>query len=297
MKGKAAPIGTFDGVHLGHVAVLDCLREKAEENGLDPVAITFDRHPLSLIAPERAPMAITTIDRKKDLISKTGVKPLVIPFDENLRATTACEWMRMLHDRMDVRFIVVGYDNTFGSDGINYSIADYKIIGEETGIAVEEAPVVAGISSSAVRKAISSGNIGNAAEMLGRDFSLPGFVVEGNRLGRTIGFPTANVMPEAGIIVPGNGVYAAIATLPDGSRRNAVVNIGVRPTVRRGNNLTVEAHVIDWKGDLYGSAIRLAFHTRIRDEIKFNSIETLRQQIKKTWQKPNFFSDITKPAK
>lgn len=298
MKGKAAAIGTFDGVHLGHVAVLDRLREKADANGLDPMAITFDRHPLSLIAPERAPMAITTTEKKMDLIAKTGVTPFVIPFDEDLRSTTAREWMQMLHDRMGVRLIVVGYDNTFGSDGINYSIADYKKIGEETGIIVEDAPVVPGISSSAVRKAIAGGDIGKASEMLGRDFTLPGFVVEGNKLGRTIGFPTANVMPEAGIIVPGNGVYAATATLPDGSRRNAVVNVGVRPTVRRGNNLTVEAHILDWKGDLYGCDIRLTFRARIRDEIKFNSIESLRQQIKKDVEEAQLFlKDITKPTK
>lgn len=297
MNGCAAAVGTFDGVHLGHAAVLSTLREIAGEKGLDAKAITFDRHPLALIAPDRAPLAITTLKKKEELISHLGVSPVTMVFDEELRATTAADWMAMLHDDMGVTELVVGYDNTFGSDGVSLSIADYRAIGRESGINVTEAPFVAGISSSAIRKAIASGDIISANSMLGRHFVLPGIVVDGNRLGRTIGFPTANLLPEAGLVVPGNGVYAAVVTLPDGERRPAMVNIGTRPTVRRGDNLTVEAHILGWKGDIYGMPLRLAFHGRLRDESRFNSIDALRRQLEKdALQAQLFLSDSTKPG-
>lgn len=284
-----AAIGTFDGLHRGHTAVLDSLKEVSAERGLLPLAITFDRHPLSLIAPERAPLAITTIGRKSELIRKAGVSPVVLPFDEKMRETTAADWMGMLHDRFGVRLLVVGYDNTFGSDGLSLSVADYRKIGEEKGIEVVEAPVVPGISSSAVRKAVTSGDLAEASDMLGRFFSLPGVVVEGNKLGRTIGFPTANVLPDPGILVPGNGVYAATVSVDGGAKIPAVVNVGVRPTVRRGENLTIEAHLIDWHGDIYGMAVSLDFIGRLRDEQMFNSIDALRRQIEKDTSKAKLF--------
>ena len=298
MSGKVAAIGTFDGVHAGHAVVLSEVMEEARRNGLEPLAITFDRHPLALISPQRAPLAITTIEKKTELIAKTGVTPIVLPFDEKLRSTTARDWMRMIHSQFGVEHIVVGYDNTFGCDGVALSLSDYRRIGEETGITVSEAPMLPGVSSSAIRKAIAAGDIDEANRMLGRRFAIPGIVVEGNKLGRTIGFPTANMMPHPGIVVPGNGVYAAVAFLPGGTRRDAVVNIGVRPTVRRGNNLTIEAHIIDWSGDLYGHHFNLVFHTRMREEIRFNSIDALKRQIEKdTSNAKLFLSDATKQIK
>lgn len=280
MSGAAAAVGTFDGLHLGHAEVLRMMRDEAGKRNLEPLAVTFDRHPLSLIAPERAPSAITSLERKEKLIRKAGVRPVVLPFDGRMRSTTAYEWMRLLHDRYGVTLLVVGYDNTFGSDGVNMSISDYRDIGKEIGIEVIEAPYVAGVSSSAIRKAIASGDIEKAAGMLGRPFSLSGHVVEGNKLGRTIGFPTANLKPAPGIVIPGKGVYAAKATLPDGSVADAMVNIGVRPTIRRGNSPTIEAHIINWKGDLYGKRIKLDFYSRLRDEQQFNSIDALRKQLR-----------------
>lgn len=298
MTATAAAVGTFDGVHLGHIAVLGCLRDEAAARGLKPLAITFDRHPLALIAPGRAPSAITTLGRKEELIMKEGVKPVVMPFDEQLRSTTAADWMQMLADKLGTRCLVVGYDNTFGSDGVTLSIADYKEIGARIGMSVVEAPMIPGISSSAIRKAIAAGNVEGAAEMLGRHFSLPGVVVEGNKLGRTIGFPTANLLPEAGLVIPGTGVYAAIAILPDGSRRHAVVNVGVRPTVRRGNDLTIEAHIIGWSGNLYGMPLKIVFHNRLRGEIQFNSIDSLRRQIEKDAADAQLFlADASKQGK
>ncbi len=279
MNHTAAAIGTFDGVHLGHIEVLDTLKKAAADHNLTPIAITFDRHPLALIAPERTPKAITTITKKEDLLQKAGVTPVVVTFDEGLRKTTAREWMEELAHKYGVKILVVGYDNTFGSDGINMSIADYRRIGKEVGIEVIEAPLAAGVSSSAIRKAIAAGNITAANDMLGRHFMLSGKVVDGNKLGRTIGVPTANVMPMAGMAVPGHGVYAAKVLLPDGSTRPAMVNIGIRPTIRRGNTLTVEAHLINWEGDLYGKEIGIIFYSRLRDEQQFDSIDALRNQL------------------
>lgn len=279
MTRKGAVIGTFDGVHLGHAIVLSTLTKESEIRNLEPIAVTFDRHPLALIAPQRAPKAIITLEKKEELIRKSGVLPIVIPFDEKLRSTTAADWMKFLKDEHGVEMLVVGYDTTFGCDGLSYSNSDYRRLGEKIGMEVIEAPFVAGISSSAIRKAIGEGNVEDAAKMLGRHFSLPGIVVDGNKLGRTIGFPTANLMPSPGIVVPSNGVYAAKAILPDGKKVDAMVNIGVRPTIMRGDNQTVEAHLINWKGDLYGKNIRLTFYKRLRDEVKFNSIEALRKQL------------------
>ena len=281
MRATAAAIGTFDGVHRGHMAVIDYLKSVARERDLEPIAITFDRHPLELIAPQRAPKGITTIERKTRLLRAAGVRPVVLPFDESLRSTTAGEWMRRLREEFGVEVLIVGYDNTFGSDGVNLSISDYRRLGEAAGITVEEAPLVEGISSSAIRKAIAEGDVERAGEMLGRPFRLSGRVVGGNRLGRTIGFPTANLLPDPALTIPANGVYAAEAILPDGSRKPAMVNIGTRPTVRRGEGMTIEANIIGWKGDLYGEPLSLDFKSRLRDERQFKSIEALRSQLEK----------------
>lgn len=281
MTYTAAAIGTFDGVHLGHVAVLSVLKEESEQRGLKPTAISFDRHPLALIDPDRAPLAITTTEKKENLIAKTGVTPVTVAFDEKLRNMHASEWMQKMHDDMGVRLLVVGYDNTFGCDGVALSISDYRELGQSIGIEVIEAPYISGISSSAIRKAISAGKIEDANRMLGRRFLLPGYVVDGNKLGRTIGFPTANLSPLPGIVVPAPGVYASQVITPDGTKTNAVVNIGTRPTVRRGNDMTIEAHLIGWHGDLYGLPISIVFHQRLRDEVRFNSIQALKDQIEK----------------
>lgn len=279
MKATAAAIGTFDGVHRGHEAVLATLCDIARERGLTPIAVTFDRHPLDLIAPARAPKAITTIERKSRLLLRAGVSPVVLPFDEELRSTTALEWMQRLRRDYGVEAIVVGYDNTFGSDGINLSIADYRRLAKEIGIDIVEAPFVEGTSSSAVRKAVAEGDVARAAKMLGRPYRLSGTVVDGNRLGRTIGFPTANISPDPVLAIPADGVYSALALLSDGTKHPAMVNIGRRPTVRRGDRRTIEAHIIDWQGDLYGSPISLDLVARLRDEKRFNSIEALREQL------------------
>ena len=281
MKEKGAVIGTFDGVHRGHRVVIDRLLEVAKERNLEPVAMTFDRHPLALIAPERAPMMLTSVSKRKKLLSDAGLSTMVFEFNEDLRQTTAEEWLKKVGKEFGVKLVVIGYDNTFGSDGLNLSVADYKEIGKRHGIEIIEAAELKDISSSAIRKAIAAGKIEEAHSMLGRPYSLAGEVVSGNHIGRQLGFPTANIRLTPGIAVPPEGVYAAIAKLSDGSEHTAMINIGRRPTVADNTEITIETHLIDWDGDLYGKEIILKFLSRIRDERKFENLEALRHQLEK----------------
>ena len=277
--GRVATVGTFDGVHRGHRAVLQTVKRIADAEGLRPAVITFDRHPLEVVAPERAPKRLMTPADEAATLGSLGLEVEVIPFTRELMGLSAGEWMERMARDMGVRTLVVGYDNTFGRDGIDMSVADYIRLGRLHGIEVVKAPIVPAISSSAIRRAVGEGRVEKAAGMLGRPYSLEGTVEQGNRLGRTIGFPTANLRPEAGRLVPANGVYSADAILPGGERRRAVVNIGVRPTV--GDNLrpTVEAHIIGWHGDLYGKELTLEFLRHLRDERRFDSLDSLKRQI------------------
>ena len=278
-KLRAATVGTFDGVHTGHAVVLETLVREARKEGLEPVAITFDRHPLEVIAPERAPGFLIGSEEKQALLGEAGVSPIIMAFDDDMRRQTAREWIRRLHDELGVRLLVVGYDNTFGSDGLTMSVADYRALGAEAGVKVVEAPVCQGVSSSAVRRAVAGGEIAHAVRMLGRPYRLEGKVTEGNRLGRELGFPTANIVPAKGQVLPPEGVYAAEAELPDGSWRMAAVNIGRRPTVGDLKEPIIEAHLLDFSGDLYGCLLKLGLLARIRGEIRFGSLEDLKARL------------------
>lgn len=283
---KAVTIGTFDGVHRGHRLVLDTLKREAALRGLQPVAITFDRHPLELVAPERAPGNLITTTRKAELIRLEGVEPLILPFTEQLREMRAYEWLDYIHRKYEVALLVAGYDNTFGSDGIDMSIADYKAMGEAIGIKVISAPEEEGVSSSAVRKAVKRGDIVKAKSLLGRLPEIEGRVMPGYHVGHEIGFPTANLQVSQRLLIPATGVYAATAYIEDTTAGiPAMVNIGLRPTFegtgRESKHLTVEAHLIGVDDDLYGKNIRLEFTDRIRDEKKFSSVEDLKIQLGK----------------
>lgn len=279
MIGRGAAIGTFDGVHRGHRTVLDLLTEQCKERNYEPIVITFDRHPLALISPDKEPVSLTTPAQRGKLLRESGVVPLVLEFNETLRNTTAKDWIRHIHEEFGVRMLVIGYDNTFGCDGVNLSVADFRKIANEVGIDIVVAQELKEISSSAIRKAVLKGDVESAKIMLGRSYSITGRIVDGNKLGRLIGFPTANVEPDKRVAIPGEGVYAAEAVLPDGGKNIAMVNIGKRPTVKRGNDRVIEAHLIDWEGDLYGKEITLRFLKRIRDEKEFISIDELRKQL------------------
>ncbi|MBD5387365.1 riboflavin biosynthesis protein RibF [bacterium] len=272
--GSAVTVGTFDGVHRGHLEVLGKLKEYSLLHGLRPLAITFDRHPLEIIAPGKAPHMLQTRAERDELIRSAGVDVEEVAFTRELCSLTAGEWMKILHDRYGARGLIAGYDNTFGRDGRNLSPDDYLQLGEETGITVVIASELPGICSTYIRRALAEGDVIHASEMLGRDYSLSGTVVDGRHLGRELGFPTANLDISPRLMLPKTGVYAArLDGMP------AVVNIGDNPTVDKGNPVTVEAHVIGFDGDLYGKEVRLSFVERIRDEKKFDSLEALKSQI------------------
>ncbi len=282
---KAVTIGTFDGVHRGHILVLDTLKKEARERGLQPVAITFDRHPLELVDPERAPGRLMSTDRKAELIRQEGVETLILPFTEQLRSMRAFEWLDYIHRKYEVELLVAGYDNTFGCDGIDMSIADYKAMGDTIGIEVIAAPEEEGVSSSAVRKAVKAGDIAKAKSLLGHLPEIEGKVLPGFHLGSEIGFPTANLQIKPLTAMPANGVYAALAFIDKASEgQPAMVNIGYRPTfkgtTKESAQLSIEAHIIGMEEDLYNSQIRLEFLDRLRDEKKFGSVDELRAQLK-----------------
>lgn len=274
--GCVVTVGTFDGVHRGHLEVLKALKEYSSAHRLYPLVITFDRHPLEVVAPERAPRLLQSREDRDELIRAAGVEVEEVAFTPRLCSLTAKEWMRILHERYDAKALITGYDNKFGSDGRSLSPADYRRLGAETGLIVETAGELPGVCSTLIRRALERGDVKAATDMLGREYALKGEVVSGRHLGRKLGFPTANLDIGRRMLLPGKGVYAGrLDGMP------AVVNIGENPTVDIGNPLTVEAHVIGFDGDLYGKKVRLSFVDRIRDEEKFDSLDSLRGQIER----------------
>ena len=283
---KGVTIGTFDGVHRGHRLVLDTLKKEASARGLQPIAMTFDRHPLQLIAPERAPGNLMSAARKAELIKREGVEPIILPFTEKLRGMSAYQWLDHIHRVYGVRLLVVGYDNTFGSDGIHMSLSDYKTMGDAIGIEVALAPEAEGVSSSEVRKAVKAGDIRRACALLGHRPELEGKVTSGFHVGSEIGFPTANLQTDPAAVHPATGAYAAHAFINnDTSPIPAMVNIGYRPTFNgtgiESAHMTVEAHLIGIHDDLYGKNIRLEWIDRLRDEQKFGSVKALTAQLER----------------
>lgn len=283
---RAATVGMFDGVHLGHKQVVEQLCTIALSRDLQPMVVTFDRHPLCHINPVQAPKMLSTVEQKSRMLVNYGAEEVVVMrFDDALRNLTAGEFMTMLHDRYDVNLLLVGHDHRFGR-GRAESFDDYCRIGEACGVTVvrEDELVLPGtglpLCSSSVRKALSDGDIVLATTLLGHDFSIHGRVGHGRNLGHTIGFPTANLLPFLpDQQLPAPGVYAGVAEIKGGRRYPAMINIGTNPTVSGDGRLKIEAHLIGYEGDLYDSILSLAFTRRIRDERKFPSLEALKAQL------------------
>ncbi|MCM1369549.1 MAG: riboflavin biosynthesis protein RibF [Candidatus Amulumruptor caecigallinarius] len=278
-KEVIATVGNFDGVHRGHVGVVAAMAREGRLTGRTPLVVTFDKHPLEIVAPGRAPKMLCTLSGRVKLLRNLGVEVEVVSFTPELCRLTAREWLQYLYDMHEVRALMLGYDNRFGSDGHSLTEEDLIRIGSETGMSVSVGPVVAGCSSSAARRAVAAGDMRQAAEILGRPFMLPGRVVAGRQLGRKLGFPTANIDVAPQLIMPQPGVYAADVAI-EGKMRKGVVNIGVRPTVEGDGRLGVELHVAGFSGNLYGQELRVEFGARIRDERKFDSLDALKEQIK-----------------
>ena len=275
--------GTFDGLHLGHQALIRRAQEEAQQCGGEVVVMTFDQHPAALLRPDKAPRLITTISQKKQLLEKLGVKwLLLLPFDEALAATPAEQFINELVSvSKNLKAICVGASWSFGQGGKG-NLALLRQLGEHlhfSVITIEPIQVTASIvSSTRIRQAVALGNLDEVAACLGRRYALSGLVVRGEGRGKTLGFPTANLDVENQQLPP-NGVYAIQAQVR-GFSYQGVANIGVRPTVEVENApRTIEVHLLDFQGDLYGEEIALELVIYLREEKKFPSLEALRTQI------------------
>jgi len=274
-------LGVFDGVHLGHQAVIERAVQAAHRDGGLAGVLTFDPHPIRVIAPAKAPSALLeTLEHKAQVMNDLGVQLLIpLHFDQELAAMEASDFIANLL-AAPVRTIAVGEDWRFG----HHRSGDVTMLQKESathGFRLEAVPPVMHegerISSTRIRQAIRDGNLTSAEQMLGRPFTVTGKVVEGKKLGRTIGFPTAN-LATGDAQLPPSGVWVVRARLPDGADVSGVANIGVCPTVGETTR-TLEVHLLDFQGDLYGKSLEIQFLNYLRPEAKFPSIEALRIQI------------------
>lgn len=282
-------LGTFDGVHRGHQALLAKARSRADALGGDVAAVTFHRPPRLYFHPEPGPQILTTPDEKEALLRRYGVdKVLSLTFDRALSQVSAAEFMeRYLRRRWKAREIVVGFNFTFGCGGAG-DVAFLRREGRRRGIRCHAvAPQRAGgrlVSSGAVRGLIRWGKVAEAARLTGHPYLIAAPVVRGRGMGRTLGYPTANLAPSRDKILP-LGVYAARVTLPSGTPRLGLLNVGWRPTVAKNLSLSTEVHILDFQGDLVGQTLRLELLAGLRGERRFPSLRALARQLAKDEKK------------
>ena len=279
----ALTIGFFDGVHLGHRYLVSELSEIAKKRNFASAVLTFRTHPRQVLHSDYIPSLLTTADEKIALLKETGVDYVVMTeFTREFSMLTAQDFMRLLHDNLNVCCLMIGYDHRFGHNR-SEKFEDYVRFGKEIGIeVVQSSPLVIdgiNVSSSVVRKTISEGDVAKAAKLLGREYSLAGTVVKGFQVGRTIGFPTANIAYDDSRMLPKDGVYAARVAV-DSHLYDAMLYVGSRPTVNTGK-ISVEAYLFDFSDDIYGKKVNVCFMERIRESIKFNSVEDLKKQLEK----------------
>jgi riboflavin kinase / FMN adenylyltransferase len=270
-RPRRVAVGEFDGVHLGHREVIA---------GNDTV-LTFDPHPLAIVRPQAAPKLLTSLETKAKLISELGVRELVvIPFDQTFAAQSAAAFIdEILVNRLQATHVSVGENFRFGHG----AEGDTSLLAQDTRFVTKVVTLVEAdgevVSSSHIRGLILAGDVAQASRLLGSPFCLSGEVVAGDRRGRTLGFPTANLVPDEELVCPGHGVYAARA---DGAC--AAVNVGVRPTFGTGRGVLVEAYLLDQDVDLYGRVLRVEFLARLRGERRFDTAEELVTQMHKDVQ-------------
>lgn len=284
-KPCAATIGSFDGVHTGHIAMLSELRLAAAERGLPLVVVTFANHPRLLFNSESTPFLLTPGSVREELLASAGVDCCVmLDFDRAMASMSAeCFMREVLVERLGVQLLAVGYDHHFGKPAAGEGLEQYISYGRKYGVEVfGTKPFAVGdtiVSSSAVRRALSAGDVEAAKAFLGRSYALYGTVVHGAGIGRQLGFPTANIsLPDAMQQLPADGVYEVDVTL-DGENHKGVMNIGRKPTVASGKERTLEVHIIGFEGDIYGRPVTVEFVRRLRGEQSFVNIDALRFQI------------------
>lgn len=284
----AVTIGVFDGVHGGHNHVISATRELASKLDAKTAVITFDPHPASLVRPETAPLLLTSLEHRLELLEAQDVDTVfVVEFDSEQASETAEDFvMRVLVTSLQTRAVLVGQDFHFGK-GRGGNVETLSTLGSLHGFEVhgiELVPRADGhpepVSSTAIRRALRGGEVATAARLLGRPHEIRGPVVEGDQRGRTIGFPTANIAVSRKMAMPADAVYAAWYIRPDGSRYPAAVNIGKRPTFYQdAEHSLLEAHLIGFEGDLYGEEARVQFVSLLRSEQRFDGIDSLKEQL------------------
>lgn len=280
-------IGTFDGVHIGHQKIIDQLNAEAKKIGGESVLFTFYPHPRMILNPDSHGLKlIQTQEEKLKKLKKMGLQNIIVfPFTIEFSKLSALEFVKdYLVDQLHVKKLVIGYDHQFGKNREG-SITFLKEISSKYNFEVIEIPAQdideVNVSSTKIREALTNGNVELANEYLGEPFELSGTVIHGNALGRTIGFPTANIKIDSDLkLIPGKGVYAVELTFK-GRLLRGMMNIGIRPTIKGVHDLTIEVHIFDFNEDIYNERLTVQFLSKIRDEKKFSGIEELKNQLKK----------------
>jgi len=275
-------VGVFDGVHRGHQQILKRLTAGAHEPGVPAVVLTFEPHPAKLFGRSEIHL-LTLPDERAELLGSFGVDVVIThPFDQDVANTTAVDFMQQIRKHLGASHLVLGYDSTLGKNREG-NTTRLKEIGVELGYTVEVVPALSDesgvISSTEIRKLIEIGNVTEAARLLGHPYSLRGPVIHGDGRGRTINVPTANIAYSHDKMIPANGIYACWAYL-DGRRYQAAINIGINPTFTPDKQVpNVEAHILDFRREIYDEQVKLEFVARLRNELRFDSVDKLLEQI------------------
>jgi riboflavin kinase/FMN adenylyltransferase len=295
-EARAVTIGAFDGVHLGHQAVLRLVRELATARGLRAAVVTFDRHPAEIVRPESAPKVLTSLDQKLELLEATGAVDdcLVLPFDEARSKETADEFVEeLLVGVLRARLVVVGADFHFGyrrrgdvpllqhmGADLGFEVLGLGLVASPDGTVAADSGLP--YSSTRVRNLLAAGDVAGAAAILGHPHEVRGIVEHGDRRGRELGFPTANVAVPERICLPADGVYAGTFVDAAGVERPAAISLGRRPTFYEDSGLRLlEAHVLDFDGDLYDQAVAVRFVAHLRAQERFDDVEALVAQMQR----------------
>jgi riboflavin kinase/FMN adenylyltransferase len=282
--GTVVTIGAYDGVHLGHRALIDRVKAMAADLGCHSAVVTFDRHPATVVRPESAPKLLTDLDQKLELLAETGVDyTVVVHFDQARSQESAEDFVReALVGCLAARAVVVGHDFHFGH-GRRGNVPMLQAMGAELGFDVLGIMLVGDdepISSTRIRGLLSEGDVKEAAALLGRPHEVRGTVEQGDGRARDLGFPTANISVPAEVQLPAEGIYAGWYVHPDGARHLAAISLGRRPTFYDSTDAPLlEAHLLDFAGDLYRQRARLQFGARLRGELKFDRVEDLVAQM------------------
>ena len=282
-QGVMATIGCFDGVHLGHRFLIDEVKAAAAERGLPAAVITFPTHPRSVLQQAYQPRLLNSFEDKLRLLATTGVDYcIVLDFTEALSQLSAEAFLQILATEWKVKGLVIGYDHRFGHDRQD-GFEEYVQYGKRWGIEVlKAAPFDAGhtaVSSSKIRHLLQEGQVEQAAQLLTYAYHLSGRIVSGYKVGRTLGFPTANIRPDdPQQLLPGIGVYAVWVEVA-GERHKGMLYIGSRPTLDNGTQVSIEVHILHFSGDIYDDPIRVTFVHFVRGDVKFDSLEALKAQL------------------